>query len=272
MQLLADRDLLFHLAVAVGAGLLSATVCPRLLGRSLRKRGLVDSGKFRRVGACILMGAVIPIGILLFFGMMQPIVVLPGLAGAVLLFVFVGMKPRLPVWGAHSGVILLCNLIYLTAFMGGLNRCRVLGKRTIDCSKLRAIRIGLAMYMEEQGVFPDDLRQLVDANHLSPYDLLPAFATAPRLLPKSEPYSGPCEFEYVRLPPDAPESLVWVWESTKYHDGEGAWVLYVSGEVRWESPEKLRDDVKRAEDWLQERQRESLSRPTTHPSSQDSSS
>ena len=263
MELFADRYLLLCWAVAGGSALLSATLAPWLMGRSMRSRGHSGGTTARRIAACFLMSAAIPIGLLLLFGSAHPVLLLPGLAGAVLLFVLVGESPRLFLWGRHLGIILLCNLVYLAAFWAGVGRCRQVGKRSIDGQSLHAIGIGLLMYREQDGVFPDDLRRLVDVKFISPFNLLPAFTHTPRKYPETRPYSGPCEFAYIRLPHDAPEGLVWVWESPEFQGGEGAWVLYAWGNVQWVTPEKLREDVEHAEAWLHATQRRPVSMPAT---------
>lgn len=218
----------------------------------MRKRGLSEVSSFRRVAACFLMGLAIPIGLLLLFGLIHPVLLAIGAGGLALLFLSVHKTPRLPVWGWHLGVILLCNLLYLSAFNTVLDRANTLAKRCLDGANLNAIGKGLAMYSDRHGEFPDDLRRLVDAEIWSGNVLLPMNSEAlirPRP-PASRPYAGPCEFTYIFLPDDAPEGLVWVWESPRFHDGEGAYVLYTGYAVRWVTPEKLEQDLQCTRAWL----------------------
>ncbi len=267
MDMFWDRHFFLAYALAGASAVLSVTLAPWLMRRSMRKRGLAGVSRARRIMGCFLMGAMVPIGLLLLGAVGHPLLLAPGLAGAALLLLFVTKSPRLPWWGRHLGIILLCNFMYLTAFMMGLNRCRVVAKRSIDATHLKWIGTALLLYEDAHGVFPDDLRQLVDANFLSPNILLPAFTDTPKVYPEARPYSGPCEFTYVRLPDGAPGHLVWAWESPKYHDGEGTFVLYARGNVEWVTPAKLREELERTEAWLHEAQPRPLSAPASTASS-----
>jgi len=259
MELFDDRVLLLCWAVAGASAMLSLTLAPWLMSGSIRKRGLTGrQSRFRLAVACFLMTGAIPIGLLLLFGVAHPVLLVAGVAGVLGLFGSVLREPRLPVWGRHFGIIVLCNLLYLGAFQAGLGRCRVLGKRSVDGASLSTIGKALLMYGQQHGQFPDDLRRLVDEGLISENSLLPIWSDR-RHAPQTKPYSGPCEFTYIPLPQDAPEGLMWVWESPQYHRGEGAWILYAWGAVKWVTPEQLRGDVDRTHAWL-------AARPKTLPS------
>jgi len=263
MELFLDRILLRCWVVAGCSALLSVTLGPWLLRLSLQKRRVAVGSLLRRVGACFLMGAAVPIGLFLLLGLAaHPLFLVPGVGGIFLLFGVIRKQPRLPVRGRHLGIILLCNLIYFAAWLAGLNRGRELGKRVIDASNLHQIGQGILVYRDKHGAFQDDLRHLIDAGLGSARMLVPIFSDTPWEFPQNRPYSGPCEFNYVRLPRNAPDGLVWVWQDPKYHRGDGAWVLYTWGPVEWVTPEKLREDVRNTESWLRATQR---GLPSTSP-------
>ena len=257
MVLFCDRVLLWCWAVAGCSALLSITLAPWMMRLSLRKRGAAIGSLLRRAVACFLMGAAFPIALFLLFGLLaHPVLLIPGVGGVVLLFKLMGKRPRLPVSGRHLGIILLCNLIYFAAWLPALNRCRELGKRCIDGANLHGIGQGLLAYRDKHGAFPDDLRQLVDAGLGSANMLVPVLSDTREEFRQTRPYSGPCEFNYVRLPRNAPDGLVWVWQDPKYHRGDGAWVLYTWGSVEWVTPGKLREDIGNTEAWLRTMERE----------------
>jgi len=270
-EVFTDRNVLLCWYVAGIAALLSVTLAPWLMGRSIRRRSLPHSSALRLIAACFFLGVAVPIAMLTFLALVDPVFLFPGLAGVALVFAVVAKRPRLPVWGGHLGVILLCSLVYMGAFSVGLGRVRTLSMRTVDGATLNAMGMGLLTYREQHGVFPEDLRQLVDARLLGPYSLLPVLSDTDISGDHSdtEPYRGPCEFVYTRLPHDAPEGLVWVWESPEYHGGEGAWVLYSWGRVRWVTPEKLHEDVEQTEAWLRTARRRPLATPCSTTSIAD---
>jgi hypothetical protein len=145
-----------------------------------------------------------------------------------------------------------------------LTRVRTQAKRAIDGASLNAIGKGLFLYYQDHGAYPDDLRGLVDEGTPEP-KLVATFGGSRDQIPErvTKPYQGPCDFEYIPLPDDAPEDLVWVWQSPKYHDGEGAWVLFKSAHVEWMTPDELCDRLGRTYAWL--RHRERVSPPSTQP-------
>jgi hypothetical protein len=244
MHFFYDKVVLWCWAIAALSAVLSTTLAPWFMRLVQQKRGVAVSSRRRRVAACFLAGAAFPIGLFLLFGLLaHPVLLIPGAGGAVILFSLMGKEPRLPIWGRHLGVILLCNLIYAAGSTVALNRGRELGKRSVDGMSLMSIWRAMMLYRDGNGVFPDDLRRLVDAGQ-TPFVLVPLSAERPKQFPESRPYSGPCDFTYVRLPENAPEGLVWVWESPKYHKNEGTWVLYTWGPVRWVTPEKLEEDLR----------------------------
>jgi len=252
MEFFSDKHIfpwLIGLAVAV---LLSVTVAPWLLKRSLRRRGIAGVSGCRRVTACFLMGMAIPSALILVMGVFSPIVLLFGLALGGGLLASVGSKPRLPVWGAHLSILLLCNVLYVVGTHSILGRVRDKGKRVVDALDLHAIGKGLLMYRYDHGEYPDDLRRLVDAQKFSPRQLLPFKVEWSAEFPETRPYTGPCEYTYIRLPHGAPKDLVWVWQSPRFHDDEGAYVLYAGTQVGWVTPEQLQQELARTEAWLRD--------------------
>ncbi len=148
--------------------------------------------------------------------------------------------------------------IYLCA-MPSIGRTKTLAKRSIDGGNLSGIGHVLAHYHEEHGEYPDDLRRLVDDGRDAQL-LLSRYGTSKDEIPDPwpVPYDGPCDFVYIRLPDEAPDDLVWVWQPVKYNEDEGGWVLLKDTGVRWMQAEKLKAEVARTHKWLE-------AHPTTQP-------
>ena len=111
------------------------------------------------------------------------------------------------------------------------------------------------MYHEASGVYPDDLRRLVDENMVSTIELL-SFHTDQRGAipePTTRPYAGPCDFGYIPLPADAPDDLVWAWLPPRFHGNEGAYVLYKSYDVDWLEAGVAYDEIDKTCLWLSTR-------------------
>ena len=151
----------------------------------------------------------------------------------------------------------LCVMGTHMCAMPSRGRMITLAKRAVVPSNLNGIGKGLILYHKEYGVYPDDLRRLVD--HGQPEALLRSiYGSEKPHKPRTVPYDGPCDFVYIRLPADAPDNLVWAWQPVKYHDNEGGYVLFKSYNVRWMKAEQLKAEVARTHKWLE-------THPTTQP-------
>ena len=133
-----------------------------------------------------------------------------------------------------------------------LGRARIVVTRSIDAANVNGIGKALQLYHAEHGAFPDDLRRMVDEGMLGAVMLTCHWGQAYKRIPDplTKPYDGPCEFRYFRLPDDAPEDLLRVWQSPAYHDGEGACVLLKSGHVQWVAGSGVLERVDRTWRWL----------------------
>ncbi len=260
---------LWQVLLAGGAVVFSVTFGAWLMGRKWRKKGEQPPSRARRVAVCTavaiasLLGLPVVVGFMItLIHMEMPCVTLPGVA------IFIGcivtsrrirrnwtrsIKPQLWMIG------LICGITGVMCFAGTLGRFRVLAKRPIDGGNLSGIGHVLAHYHEEHGKYPDDLRRLVDDGRDAQL-LLSRYGTGSKEIPdpRPVPYDGPCDHIYIRLPEDAPDDLVWVWQPVKYHDNEGGFVLFKDGRVRWLTPERLKAEVARTHKWLE-------THPTTQP-------
>jgi hypothetical protein len=125
------------------------------------------------------------------------------------------------------------------ALAGSFGRLRALERRNIDVASLDSIFHGLNAYYNTYHVYPDDLRRLVDAQLVEKVALVSISDRAQSEIraSRSSPYSGPVDFTYVKLPPDADGDIVWVCQSPSLQDDDGAFVLYKCGAVKWQSPQ-----------------------------------
>jgi len=132
-----------------------------------------------------------------------------------------------------------------------LSRARELSKRPVDASRIRMVGMGLQLYFDEFAVYPQDLRQLVDAE-LSSGDALVVMHTKSTPPEHPElPYDGPCDFEYFLLSPEVPENLVWVWVHPLFNYGEGGHALFRSGQVEWLEADELQRRVAETRAWIE---------------------
>jgi len=186
-------------AMAGFSALLSVTVAPWLMRRVQQRRGGQVAGLLWRVVACFLMGAAFPLVMLALSGLLiGALLALSGLLiGALLIFggtvaviivAVVLIKVSSPKWGWLS-VILLCNLIYAASCLTALNRVRELARRSSDGSNLSCIGKAMFLYHDDCGIYPDDLRRLVDAGWGSNF-LVSASSDWPDELATTRPTGG----------------------------------------------------------------------------------
>ncbi len=255
----------------VGAFIASAVFVPWLMGWKWRRKGEQPPRLARRVVTCAiiaiaaLLGPLIVIGGLDVLGGGDPVEIAITLSFvAITIGCIVAAARLMRDWTksvkAHVWlIVLVCGIASFVFFITGVGRSFTLAKRAIDGACLHTIGHELVHYHEEHGAYPDDLRRLVDFEQ--PADLLLSiYGTSKDKIPdpRPVPYDGPCDFIYIRLPDDAPDDLVWVWQPVKYHKNEGGNVLFKGGYVRWMKAEQLKAEVARTHKWLE-------AHPTTQP-------
>ncbi len=140
--------------------------------------------------------------------------------------------------------------------MALLSRARTLAKGSMDHNNLRGIAWALETYHQQHGVYPDDLRRLVDASLIGVGGLTPPLGGSrpPKTVKAGEPYDGPVDYRYVPLPADAPGELIHVWRAAPESYGPGGWGLYRDGEVYWHEPEELLEALGRTRQWMEDRE------------------
>ncbi|MCK4624552.1 MAG: hypothetical protein KAV00_04520 [Phycisphaerae bacterium] len=268
-SILGDKIImLWQVLLGGGAVVFSVAFGAWLMGRKWRKKGEQPPSLAHRVEVCTAVAIASLLGLPVVFGFMvtlihmeMPCVTLPGVA------IFIGcivtsrsirrdwtrsVKPQLWMIG------LICGIIGTMCFAGTVGRFRVISKRVIDGANLNGVGIGLGLYHAEYDAYPDDLRRLVDTG-ITPADLLRSiYGSEKPHKPRSVPYDGPCDYIYIRLPEDAPDDLIRVWQPVEYHDNEGGNVLFKDGNVRWLTPERLIAELAKTYRWLE-------ARPTTQP-------
>ncbi len=268
-SILGDKIIvLWQVLLGGGAIVFSAAFGAWLMGRKWRKKGEQPPSSDQRVTVC----AFVAIGSLLLFpagmGVLYTLshegwlvaITLPVAAIVVVCLVIArslvggwtrSVKPH--IWM----VVLLCGITGVVCFGPSFGRMRILGQRVMDGNSLNSIGKGLVIYHDEYDAYPDDLRRLVDFGW--PEGLLRSiYGSEKPHKPRSVPYDGPCDHIYIRLPADAPDNLVWVWQPVKYHDNEGGHVLFKDGSVCWMQAERLKAEVARTHKWLE-------SHPSTQP-------
>ena len=259
---------LWQVLLAGGVIAFSATFGAWLMGRKWRKKGEQPPSLARRVAVCTAVAIASLLGLPVVFGfmvtlihMVMPCVTLPGVA------IFIGcivtsrrirrnwtrsIKPQLWMIG------LICGITGAMCFWGTIGRFTTLSKRVVDGANLNGIGKGLIFYHAEYDAYPDDLRRLVDAHTTSADVLRSIYGSERPTKPRTVPYDGPCDYIYIRLPDDAPDNLIRVWQPVEYHDNEGGHVLLKDADVRWLTPEQLIAELARTYRWLE-------AHPTTQP-------
>ncbi len=151
-------------------------------------------------------------------------------------------------------LVLVCSISGMVSFVDTIYRMRrILTLRELDMSNLNCIGTGLILYHMDYNAYPDDLRCLVDEGTCLAGMLLSVRGTDNSEIPDTYPadYPGPCDFIYIRLPEDAPDDCVWVWQPLEHHDGDGSGVLFKSGDVEWLEAGQLKAEVARTHKWLE---------------------
>ncbi|MBI5723169.1 MAG: hypothetical protein HZA50_04365 [Planctomycetes bacterium] len=154
----------------------------------------------------------------------------------------------LPTLFIYSQVFKNCNYpfrnFYLTSlatvlcaavvFWGCLTSCaaaRAHARWGADQSNINAIYKEYTSYESKNGHPPSDLRDLVSERTFSAKSLIsPLSPTA--LQPFSPPYCGPCEYNYIPLPQNAPGELLLVWTEQRHNlNAKYVNILLRSGEI-----------------------------------------
>ena len=285
-SILGDKIIVFWQVLAFGCILGSVFyLLPWFIGRLFRWRGVEPPSLGRVKMACVLtttigvfISPVVLMMLLLIVEMfvgtllasdewlILPVMLLVWIGSSVVtsiivlrLFLSKSAEGRQSILLPAALGLAFCALGTHMCVMPSLGRMKILAKRCIDGSNLNGIGKGLVIYHDEYGAYPDDLRRLVDFGW--PEGLLRSiYGSEKPPVPDSRPahYDGPCDHIYIRLPDDAPDNLVWVWQPVRYHDNEGGNVLFKDGSVRWLTPEQLKAEVARTHKWLE-------SHPTTQP-------
>ncbi len=159
-----------------------------------------------------------------------------------------------PTW--RSAVVALTATalawVLVGIFLLATSKVRISTLDEYAASDLRTIGIALFMYHDEQGVHPDDLWQLVDAELIGEKTLV-CQATLPE---SDDGFEEACirrrtGFHYIRLPPSAPADLVWVWAVCRTGGGPVPLALYRDGRVRRGHGDDLLRDLDRTYRWLE---------------------
>ncbi|MFA6132955.1 MAG: hypothetical protein WC869_02925 [Phycisphaerae bacterium] len=154
-------------------------------------------------------------------------------------------------------VAVVLGVAALMSFATGVERSFHWVGRHKDQVNLRGIVCYLDLYRDEKGHYPSNLRQLVGDMGIDPQLLIAtsSYDACYNTL-RQRPYQGPIDWVYFQLPENAPSDAIWIFQSPRFHDGEGAWVLYKSRNIKWLTAAELADALANAA---------SQDRPTTAP-------
>ena len=152
------------------------------------------------------------------------------------LFTFKGFGPtkslRFAPRGALTVVTGLSALAVQLFVLGGVGLAACGPKGTSDAANLNGIGKGLALYHEQVGEFPTDLRQLVDTGLLDPKALVPVRSDWDDVPPGVDfPYTGPCGWYYATLKPGAPPETLRAWRMPLGPGDDYLYVLQSSGKI-----------------------------------------
>lgn len=247
-------------------------LAPWLLGVLFRGLGREPPSRARRVWACLASalaagGAELLVGMLLLLALARSeehwLTLLLVLGVTTLVAAFVALSAFRSVVGRRgqfrfraivpAGIVVMLSVFALSAtvldFVRGV---RQWSKRSMEASNLRIIGTALAMYHDSHRMYPDDLRRLVDDGYFTPVLLLAMYGQRRDQIPDplTKPYDGPCDIDYIPLPPDAPDDLVVAWVSPVFHGNEGGYLLLKSGDVSWAEPAALFEAVANTYRWL----------------------
>ena len=263
--------------------ILVLTVGPMLIRRAYQKKGLQAPSFADRFGRCFLAGVVAVVGGIFSMIILSVIMEISIHAGEVpvmvlsciwVLIVFTVMSlilARMCVPPAENSdsphplgkrrvlpvgiLIAICPIIFWIFGLQSLNRARELSMGAVYSANLKGIGCGLVLYKSVNGCFPDHLGQLVDSGEVSYKQfMLPnnwdKIYTAMEQHKEGEPTKAPPDFNYVKLPENAPGDLLWVWPDPKAFDGERFPVVYFDASVKIITPEELPAKIAKMRDWL----------------------
>lgn len=270
MNLISDKILVpWQILLIVGGMILIFIILPWLIRDLHQLQSQPSPSWISRVGATfflVLAGSLLLPAI--FFLIAVPLIFLQGpdqsFIGIVFLFGFIIATFLVIFWNITSSWSLSIKKLWLPFLLAlgigfsfdacalkTLGRARDLSKRCADASNLRQIGTALHLYHNDYGFYPTNLGGLVDGNFTQPEMLISYFGrNIGTKLPSTQPYQGPVDFNYIFLPENSPQNLIWIWESPELFANEGGYVLYFSDEVKWLEKENLEEQIARTHAWL----------------------
>ncbi len=272
-SIVGDRIIvLWQVLLAGGAGIFSVTFVPWLIGFKWRKKDEQTPALASRVTACAALAIagllVWPVFLFFYLGIFAGVeffcVFLPGMV--IIIGCGVWAERIRKEWGMTTSSYFLL-IKFVCGVSGGICTLGTVWNSSDlanpDISSLHAISFCLTDYHQRYGVYPDDLRRLVDEGLVSGKVLLGSGSSVANGVGESPPvpYRGPCEFVYIRLPEDAPGDLVWVWLPAEHGDSVSV-VLWKNGKAHWLKTEQLTAAVARTHKWLKAHP---ATQPTTAP-------